>query len=218
MKNRNQESKRRSIRQYHRNHPWRLNSNGLLVPHDYSEPRELSWWDDVGFILNGCRVMVWWVHPRMKYADAIDDAAWLEVGKSPSSLDDIFGDSCEKLYKRQGRSRKKIIAYRSPPMSEETRAYCDQLNAIKARLSAEGIDLVVRPSLSITTLRWCRGISLCFPFEVRNESDLISLAKIVRKILKDGQSLASLTSHLPTANYQYSREQWLAEAEARQRK
>lgn len=79
MKNSHCERMRKSMKEYHRNHQWRLDG-GLFIPHTYPSPKALSWWDDVGFILNGRRVMVWWVHPRMKYADAIQEIALEEIG------------------------------------------------------------------------------------------------------------------------------------------
>jgi len=39
--------------------------DGLFIPHTYPDPQALSGWDDVGFILNHRRVMVWWVHPPL---------------------------------------------------------------------------------------------------------------------------------------------------------
>lgn len=55
----------------HRITPWRL-AQGLYIPHSYPGSKPLSWWGDVGFVLNGRRVMVWWVHPRRKYLDEIE--------------------------------------------------------------------------------------------------------------------------------------------------
>lgn len=215
MKNISQESRRRRVRQYHRNNPWRLNTEGLYVPHEYPKRRELSWWDDVGFILNGRRVMVWWVHPRMKYADAIDDAGWAEVGEPPTSLgSSLDPDLCTKQYKRQGRSRKKVVGYKSAPQTVEATDFFKRLNSVQRRIETEGIDLVVRPSMSVWTLDWCLGVELCFPCEVLTEADVVSLAHTVRKILKGGRLLA-LADDVP-ADYQYGKTEWLAEAAARQ--
>lgn len=77
MKNKRQEKLRILQRQYHRNHQWKLSSGGYYIPHDYTEktPNMLSWWDDVGFILNKRRIIVWWEHPRMVYMDAIEKCA-----------------------------------------------------------------------------------------------------------------------------------------------
>lgn len=215
MKNHKQESKRQRVRQYHRNHLWRLSSGGLFIPHAYSEPRELSWWDDVGFILNGRRVMVWWVHPRMKYADAIEDAAWAEAGEPPGAINDSFDSGlCTKQYMRQGRSRKKVVAYRVPPTASDAAEYLGRLESIQNRIEAEGIDMVIRPSIVIKMLDWCIGIELCTPHEVRNEKDLLSLINITRQILVGRSSLALASSI--SDDYRYDRKQWLAETGARQ--
>lgn len=217
MKNFNQESRKRRMRQYHRNHPWRLDKNGLMIPHLYPKPRELSWWDDFGFILNGRRIMVWWQHPRMQYADAIEDAAFAEAGEAPrSSRNFLDSASCTKHYKRLGRSRKKIVSYQSPPMAPDTEAYYDRLRAIQDRISAEGIDLVVTPSMTIRRLDWCIGVDLCIPAEVLKEEDVRTLASHVDRMLTSGHSLSAL-DHLFPGDYQYGREEWLAEADARQR-
>lgn len=216
MKNINQESKHRRIRQYQRKNPWRLNTEGLYVPHVYPEGRQLSWWDDVGFVLNGRRVMVWWVHPRMKYADAIEELAWAEIGELPSTVaSSLEPNLCVKQYKRQGRSRKKVVGYKSAPQAAETTDFFNRLDMVQERIESEGIDLVVRPSMSVRTLDWCLGVELCFPCEVLTEADVVSLAQTVRQILKGGHSLAQ-ASAVP-ADYQYGRTEWLAEAAARQR-
>lgn len=215
MKNPHQEHRRRYMRQYHLCNPWRLSAGGLFIPHAYPAPRELSWGDDVGFILNRRRVMVWWVHPRLKYADAIAAAAWAEAGDPPSSLGDAFVSAWRHpVHKRRGKSRKKVVAYRMPPISATARAFYDRLDAIEARLTTEGIDLAVSPSMSITALSWCLGVSLCIPFEVSTEADVKELAAIARRILAGGRSLAA--AGVP-ADYLYGREQWQAEADARQR-
>lgn len=216
MKNINQESKRRRVRQYHRNNPWRLNTEGIFIPHAYPKRRELSWWDDVGFILNGRRVMVWWVHPRMKYADALDDAVWAEVGEPPTLFNgSLEPDSCTKQYKCQGRSRKKMVGYKSAPQTAEATNFFNRLNSVQRRIETEGLDLVVRPSMSVRTLDWCLGVELCVPREVLTEADVVSLAHTVRQMLKGGRSLALLGNFL--FGYQYGKAEWLAEAAARQR-
>ena len=108
----------RMQRQYHRQHPWRLSPGGLFIPHSYAEtkPDSLSWWDDVGFILNGRRVIVWWRHPRQVYATAIEERSWQEAGEDPG--DNWLFDGATTNYRTLGRSRKKIVSYtsRSRPM------------------------------------------------------------------------------------------------------
>ena len=85
MKNPHYEYQGRRMREYHRTHQWRLSEGGLYIPHAYWDmgPESLSYWDDVGFILNGRRIIVWWKHPRHIYGEAISSMAWEEAGDSP---------------------------------------------------------------------------------------------------------------------------------------
>jgi hypothetical protein len=208
MKNRYYEQLRRRMKQYHRHHQWQLD-HGLFVPHTYPDDRILSWWDDVGFILNRRRVMIWWTHPRMQYADAITDRAWQEAGEPPLHGDSLFSPS-EKQWKKVGRSRKKVVAYRSQPMPDAQKEYYAKLRSIEMRLESEGIDLVVRPSLSSATFDWCTGVSACLPIEVRNREEVGALAVLARRLLK-GE--ATLTQTFP--GYAYGRDDWLSEFDQR---
>ena len=209
MKNSKQERFRRLMRQYHRHHHWRL-ENGLFIPHAYPEPRKLlSWWDDVGFILNGRRIMVWWVHPRMKYVDTIEEMAWEEAGDPPLRGGDLFEPS-EKQWKKVGRSRKKVVGYRSHPTPDSQQDYYTKLFAIEARLKSEGVDLTVRPSMTVKTFNWCIGVELCIPIEVRDREDIGTLAALARRLLKGEMRLAD-----EFLGYQYGRKDWLAEADLR---
>ena len=193
-------------RQYHRSHPWRLSQGGLFIPHSYAEtkPDNLSWWDDVGFILNGRRVIVWWRHPRHVYADAIEDQSWKEAGDNPS--DDWLFDGCTKNYRKVGKSRKKIASYTSRQPSDEQRNYYDQLNAIQKRMTTEGIDFDVATSWKRERLNWADGISLVVPMEVRNETDLASVAALARRLI-----LGQTTLETEFPGYRYSRVDWLRE-------
>ncbi|MBS0308463.1 MAG: hypothetical protein JSS58_05785, partial [Proteobacteria bacterium] len=178
MKNHNQERLLTLQRQYHRNNPWRLNPKGLYVPHIYDEPRPdgLSWWDDVGFILNGRRVIVWWQHPRDIYRCAIDDQSWKEAGFGPQ--DDWLSEGATKNYRRVGKSRKKIVSYTTQPPSAEQNAFYRHLDSIRERLTADGIDLDVKVSWRRERLTWATGVSLIVPLEVRNETDLVQVAAL----------------------------------------
>lgn len=69
------EAMRRTQAEHHRSHPWQLSQGGLFIPHNYEEKTadSLTGWDDVGFILNGRRVIVWFQHPRYVYGEAVWD-------------------------------------------------------------------------------------------------------------------------------------------------
>lgn len=209
MKNPHKERLYHRMRQYHRHHQWRLGNDGLFIPHAYPNPQKMSWWDDVGFILNRRRIMVWWVHPHMKYVDAIDDLAWQEAGDPPLHGANLF-ESSEKQWKKVGRSRKKVISCRPRPTPDSLLAYYDKLSSIEMRMQSEGIDLVVRPSLSVEILPWCRGVSLCVPLEVRSKKELSELAALAKRLIK-GET--TLSKEFP--GYQYGREDWLLEADLR---
>jgi len=193
-------------RQYHRSHPWRLSQGGLYVPHSYTEvkPDSLSTWDDVGFILNKRRVIVWWEHPRRVYADALDAQSWEEAGEDP--LDDWLTEGATKNYRKLGASRKQVVSYTTRQPSEEQRRYYDTLDSIRACLAATGIDLDVTPSWMRKRLSWATGISLVAPLEVRNESELASVTGLARRLML-GQS--TLETEFP--GYRYTRADWLRE-------
>lgn len=208
MKNAGLERLGRMQRQYHRHHPWRLSQGGLFIPHSYAEtrPDSLSWWDDVGFILNGRRVIVWWRHPRHIYSDAIEEQSWKEAGDSPG--DDWLFDGCTTNYQRVGKSRKKISSYTCREPSEEQSRYYDKLRELRDRLSAEGIEFNVTPEWKRERLSWALGVSLVSPMEVRNETELAIVAKLARRLL-----LGQTTLEAEFPGYRYGKADWLRERE-----
>ena len=158
MKDQRQERLGRLQREYHRNHPWRLGQGGLFVPHSYAEVKQdaLSWWDDVGFILNRRRVIVWWRHPRHVYRDAIEELAQEQTGEFP--FDDWLTRGAIPNYRKVGRSRKKIVSYTCRPPSGASREYFQRLQTLEQELSAQGIDCDVRPSSKRKRLSWATEI------------------------------------------------------------
>jgi len=206
MKNAHLESLRQLQLEHHRNHPWRLSQGGLFIPHSYSDitPQSLSSWDDVGFILNGRRVIVWWRHPRHEYSDAIWEQAMQEGGDGPE--DQWLFEGGTKNYKRVGRSRKKLVSYTMRQPSKESKQHYDSLVSIRTRLTAEGIDLDVPMAWSWKRLRWAMGVSIVAPLEVRNEAELAVLAKLGRRLIL-GQT--TLAREFP--DYRFGRTEWLRE-------
>ena len=182
MKNRKQERFGQTQRQYHRQHQWRLGKDGLYIPHSYAEtkPDSLSWWDDVGFILNGRRVIVWWQHPRHVYSDAIEEQSWDQAGPDPQ--DDWLFEGATTNYKQVGKSRKKIVSYTSRQPSAEQDAYYEHLRTVRQRMEAEGVDLDVSPSWKRERLNWATGVSLIVPLEVRNEAELAQIATVAKAL------------------------------------
>lgn len=113
MKNKKQELLGRMQRQYHQKHQWRLNKDGLYIPHSYAETKleSLSWCDDVGFILNDRRVIVWWQHPRYIYSSVIEEQSRDRIGPNPQ--DEWLFEAATTNFKPVGKSRTKVVSYTS---------------------------------------------------------------------------------------------------------
>lgn len=197
--------------QYHQHHSWQLAQSGLYIPHSYAEtkPDSLSWWDDVGFILGGRRVIVWWQHPRHVYADAIEEQSYQQAGENPG--DDWLFEGCTTNYKKVGNSRKKIVSYTSRRPSEVQQNYYDKLGDIRDRMRADGIEFDVALTWKRERLNWATGISLVVPIEVRNESELASVANLARRLI-----LGQTTLQAEFPSYQYGKAQWLQEQSLRE--
>jgi len=206
MKNKRYEQLLKLQRQYHQTNQWRLSSGALFIPHSYTEMRQdgLSWWDDVGFILNGRRVIVWWQHPRHLYVNAIEEQAWVEAGPSPK--DDWLFEGAQKNYRKVGASRKKIISYTSRESSDAQNKYYESLRSIRDGLMLTGIDAEIELSSKIERLSWAMGLSLVAPVEVRNETEIAELATIARRIM-----LRQTTLDAEFGKYGYGRSDWLQE-------
>lgn len=206
MKQPRLEAIRRLQKEYHRNHPWRLSAEGLYIPHDYSStaPDRLSYWDDVGFILNKRRVLVWWQHPRYVYREAIDERAYQEIGPGPK--DNWLTDGWTKNYRKVGRSRKKVVSYTLRESSPEVQAHYENLKHRITQLDHEGIDFSVGPSWTWKRLRWGMGVSLIAPLEVRNEAELSVLAALARNLVLQR---TTLTKEFP--GYTYGTSEWLGD-------
>lgn len=206
MKQHRLEALRQSQKNYHRNHTWRLSAGGLYIPHAYhdTKPESLSFWDDVGFIMNGRRVMVFWQHPRYVYHEALHQRAWEEVGQGPR--DNWLFEGATKNYRKVGRSRKKLVSYTCRAPSPEQQAHYDRLNAAIARLEMQGIDCDIPSSWKWKRMWWAMSVHLVAPLEVRNEAELANVARLAKRLIRRE---TTLESEFP--GYSYGRAQWLQE-------
>ena len=208
MRNPHYEYLGRRMREYHRMQQWRLSDGGLFIPHAYWNmgPESLSYWDDVGFILNGRRIIVWWHHPRHIYGEAISSMAWDEAGDGPR--DDWLFEGGTKGYKMVGKSskRKKLSSFTSRAPSEAQTQHYAKLQKIEERLTRDGIDLEVRPSWKWERLSWAMGVRLVAPFEVRNEKELAEVAHLARELILQK---TTLTQEFP--DFVYDKASWLRE-------
>lgn len=203
MKNQRIEKTRAGMRTHNRNTPWNLIA-GLYIPHTYAHSPNASEWDDVGLIINRRKVMVWWVHPRKKYLDAIEEQAMRDAGPMPD--EDIFGEPIEKHWKKVGRSRKTLIACGMSKSSDRLSTYFKRVNAIEGQLRAEGINHTVRASISARWYRWGVGINLCLPVEVRNIEELRHLAELAERLLRRECTISEIFP-----DYIYRQEDWIRE-------
>lgn len=206
MKIKHIERMRRTMREFHRFNPWKL-TGGLFIPHTYPSSSALSWWADFGFIQGGRRIMVRWVHPRMRYADAIEQKA-LEIA-GPVPLD---SPSAQRIPARTRRSQKHFSrkTARGIGRSDHLIEYFDKVNAIEDRLSQEGIDHVVFPSLKIRHYPWGMGMDLCANFKIREVADIRSLANVARRLIRREIRLGEA---FPSIGY--SKEDWIRESSQR---
>ncbi len=208
MKNPLFELRRRQMKQYHRSHPWDL-KNGMSIYHMYGEEyaKPLTWWDDVGFIRNKYKVVVWWIHPRMDYRDKVENIAY-EVCPYPDegiNFCDGWFSKKNANYIKVGKSRKKVVSYTSPGSRPSVKEWLDQHQAAEEKILTEG-DVVSKPSFKVETLSWCRGVSICAPIEVHGHDDLKALTDLVKRIL-NGET--TIDAEFP--GYNYTKENWNAE-------
>ena len=200
------EAMRRTQAQHHRNHPWRLSEGGLYIPHTYEDKtaESLTVWDDVGFIMNGRRIIVWFEHPRYVYGEALWDQVWNSVGDGPR--DNWLTEGGTKNYRRVGRSRKKHISTTLREPSPAQRAHYDLRHATYLRVRNEGIDRSIGTSWKPERLWWAMGVKLVVPLEVRNENDLAEVAQLAKRLLK-----RETTLEVEFPQYRYTRSDWLRE-------
>ncbi|MFT4171133.1 MAG: hypothetical protein QM639_01130 [Rhodocyclaceae bacterium] len=208
MKNRHIEQLRRKMRDFHRHHAWRLDG-GLYIPHEYpqDEAGKLSWWDDVGFVLNGRRVLVFWRHPRCVYRDAIEAQAMAEVPEPavPSTFEKFLAgqEPGTKHWRMVGRSRKKVVGETMPQSSDEWQGFYDAVSKRQGELERTGLDLDVVPSLRVGWCPTATTVDLVAPIEVRSEADVRVLAALARRLLKRETTIAD-----EWPGYCYGRKAW----------
>lgn len=158
MKNPHYEFLGRRMREYHRTHQWRLSDGGLYIPHVYGdmESETLSSWDDVGFILNGRRIIVWWKHPRRVYEDTISSMAWEEAGEGPKMIGSSRARSRATRWLTSRASGKGCAASLVAPLPRLKHNITPNCNKLKSGWPAMGLIWRYDPhgNGSVSTGRW----------------------------------------------------------------
>ena len=205
MKNRAIEAMKRRAKQYHRKKRGDEFTNGIIVRHLYHDmtPETLTFWDDAVFTVNDYRVALWWVHPRHQYHHLVEKEALRRITHLRPE-DDLFADMTPN-YKKLGRSRKKVVSWTQRPTSDEYRRYFELLADMERQVGQE-VAFEIRPSIKIAWHSWCKGLSLCAPFEVRSESDLLALSHVARRLVKRESTIAQ-----EFGDFVYRQADWLAD-------
>lgn len=202
MKNYYQEKLKISAKSFHKNNRGERFSDGLIIRHQYEEANlaKLSWWDDVGFILNDYLVNISWIHPRMAFKDQAEDEAHKRVAHLDTGVNDLFSQS-EPNYVKTGKSRKKIISHtiKGPLLSSDWAAAFDAAYAEIIKTT----DLQTTPFIKSEWTASGRFVEICAPIEVRNEQDLIVIANLTRKLLK-----RETTLEIEFPKYTYTKSDW----------
>jgi len=176
-------------KQYHRNKRGNEFASGIIVRHLYHDmtPETLTFWDDAVFIVNDYRVALWWVHPRHQYHQLVETEALRRLNHLHPEID-LFADMTAN-YKKLGRTRKQVASWTQRPTSDEYRRYFDLLADMERQVSLE-VAFEMRPYMKIAWHTWCKGLSLCVPFEVRSESDLLAMSHVARRLVKRESTIA----------------------------
>lgn len=199
MRNKQFEIKRNLAKAYSRK--WKYASStidGIFLYHSYSTPKTHGWWDDVSFKVGSQVIVVAWQHPRMKFADLTSDEAYKIIG--PSGGHHIIEKT--PIYKKLGKNRKKVIAtsFDYQPVDP---TWFNRLREKTVEIRKE-TDIVVRPSIEIDQLDYCRFVSLVAPIEAVDEESVLDMGRIARRIIRGDTSLEELFG-----DYVYTKEDWI---------
>ena len=204
MKNKHFEWMRKESKAYAK--PWRRNHEktalGNVLYHSYDEgPRDFGWWDDVAFKFGSQIVHVWWVHPRMMFADKTAEIADDSIPSSDEEWDLSGG---VKNYKMLGKNkkRKRHVSTTMPSFKTWRQERYGQVKAATAELRTT-TDLEIKPHMKIVQLAHGRGISLCAPIEAVDAESVEQIAEITKMILRGETTLDEMFR-----GYTYNKQNW----------
>lgn len=202
MKNQHVERLRYLAKQWHKHKRIHYGRRGVQVRYIFDEEQKLTWWTDTAFVLNNYRVAVSFIHPRMAFEDAIDEAAHANVAHLYKRTD--FLSKKAPISQSVGRSRKKVSGY----SYENDDCNNEWINALKAEQIqlAKTSDFSIVASIKVEWTKYSRFVTFCAPIEIKNEDDLLSMAILLKKCLK-----RETTLELAFPGYVYTREDWLRE-------
>lgn len=157
------------------------------------------------------------VQPRYVYQDAIKRQARADVlaPSTPSTPSKFLSEQepGTKRWRKQGRSRKKIV---SETMQQPADAWVTFYAAVKEReneLERVGIDLEVIPLMRVGLSSTATTVDLVAPIVVHSKEHIRALATLSRRLLTRETTLAD-----EWPGYRYGRDAWLWEARLRNRR
>lgn len=204
MKNNRIEQYKQSAKRY--KYPTHAHiKDGVRIYHDYSEPREKTFWDDCGFKINGVYHLILFVHPRHAYYDHCNDIASDRAEKLLPIEKPSFFENSVPVKKKVGRgNRVKIEYYRSSPdfnFDPDFYKNWEQFKYEELKGSYEQ-----KCFMQVFQKDYCKQIEVCFPFEIYSEYELIELVQKIKKYLKEPGSFNTEWN-----NYSYTTQQWFEE-------
>lgn len=183
---------------------WRVDPTGFCeIYHCYDVPKKQSWWDDTAFRVNKKRVVVTWIHPRLHYSDTCENIVY-ENFTVPDS-DCNWLSETTPIYKKVGKSRKKVIAHQRAGMSDAARDRFTTRQALIEEMQKTG-DVSVKPYLKFDIWDHAINMNICMPIEVLNVDDVVELAKKCKYYYLNREEFAKDFS-----DYVYTKDNWNAE-------
>jgi hypothetical protein len=202
MKVKYYESVKKSAKLYHQTERSTNFTNGLIHYHDFDEDTSsnLTWWEDVEFILNDYRVNVACIHPRLDYLDSIKTEAHNKIDHLYPVPTDIFEEP-KQNYVKDRKSK-----FKSVPLNTD---FTKEFNDWSAAYNSTQQELLLtseykaKPFITSEWLAYCRYIDICAPIEIRGSNDLVKLVDLVKRLLK-GET--TIENEFPA--YTYAKVQW----------
>ncbi len=200
-----------SAKKYHSLNSWKLNKDGIRVPHSYDNMREdePSWWDDFGFIYGKRRIMVWWIHPRMKYNDILEEMAWNKAEENPRivpRLEDLRKSQPRISSENWRRILRRTYLPKEPQDGLQLPDNWQSWRNLVKELSSQDLGIKIPPSCETEEIPWAQGLNVVLPVEVHCEADLVPLKDILEEWLSGNRKVLS---EFPV----YTSQNWLEERE-----
>lgn len=206
MKNKRIEAKIRNAKRYAKAWNRPVNAQSNYIVHCYDEPKQYGWWDDVFFKLGSQVVAVWWVHPRQRYVYLCDELVEQTLSRPPIDMT-TNSFTTTPIYPTNANNKKnsKKAKQYQVTFSPNRLALFEEKQKLRQQILLTS-DIVVTPYMQVMQYDWCRGVDICLPMEVVDETSVDELALIVRKLLTCETTLAELYP-----DYHYSKFDWQQE-------